>query len=181
MRTLGACVVLAMAASSCGGRAVDFPVADNTPVGDVTVSEAKAICRQIIETVNDEVANAKCIVEGLQALGKGGNCEQAKRECLAEPGALVDIDKACNEVDETSIAKLKQCDLTVGEYENCINDMVDDVRGASSGVSCSMSLEAFSKLKPPTTPASCTAIVGRCPDIDINVPGASGGGANGVP
>lgn len=157
--------------TACGdsGRSVDFPVPDDTPVSELTVTDMQQICLQALTQVQGATYDLQCIIAGLSAKYSGeGTCEEARSSCLAEnAGELSEIEQSCYEIDESSLGDLQSCDVTVGEYERCVNAALAVLDAVFGQVNCSSTPEQLQGLGEPDLPAECVVLEQKCSALGL--------------
>jgi hypothetical protein len=165
---IGAALLLVFS-PACGDSdddsGVNLSVDSSKSVTDLDQSEAEEICeagaklaRRLLEPI--------CVFSGVAAAAGGANCEAAKAECLSGlEGSLTDCSGA-------SIPQGTTCDVTVGEIEACLNQVVAAIDNLiPDDLSCSSSPDDLANFQLPNvddfTPASCETIIEKCDDLEL--------------
>jgi hypothetical protein len=159
---------LAAVLAGCGGsRTVHFPVDHAKPLPTLTADELNSMCNEMVGEAKDAFSVsclAQAVTKKFAAGGSEQACQTAYQECM---GKLQTTQLDCKLADTS---KLQSCNVTVGEYETCTNDMLAYIDRMSSKMSCSMSMEDLLSLQKEMEngspqPASCKALAPKCPEI----------------
>ena len=162
------------------GSNVSTGLPETKSLGDLTAEEAVQGCEtlfsQAAEVFNQEtVLNFYCTTLSLQFAQDAAGCNSSVEECLMQPdtadsAAALGLDFS-NSDCETSAEDLADCTATVGELEQCFNDMLAPLADAIAVFSCDLAgdmeaLQAASAgLEGGGAPASCTALETTCPSV----------------
>jgi hypothetical protein len=164
-----------------GGTPFDTGVDGTKNVSDLTPAEVQQICDATEEAVDREFSEARrCrlvgVTTGFQGENPAADCQAAEQQCLEAP-----------EETATECNVPSDCDITVGEYEACINDSLA-VYGSvfGSAPECegltqdklliwALGLAGFQE------PASCAIVEEKCPEALPDTGDIPGGGLGGAP
>jgi hypothetical protein len=165
--------LLTAACVACGGDdgAITLPVDGDKTISELSKSEREEICTVGVEVMQRDLGGTICAMMGLVAELQGEtSCEAQQEVCLDEQ--FGDID--CSQADA---AETIACEVTVAEWEQCMNDALRMINKLLPRVTCSTSLEElverYGNLDPESfdfaPPESCQAIEQQCPGIDLGV------------
>jgi hypothetical protein len=165
-----------------GGTPFDTGVDGTKNVSDLTPGEVEQICAATEQAVDREFSEARrCrlvgVTTGFQGENPAADCQAAEQQCLAAPE---DTTTECNVPSD--------CDITVGEYEACINDSLavyGNVFGSApecEGLTQDKLLIWALGLAGLQEPASCAVVEEKCPEAlpdTGDIPGMGLGGESG--
>lgn len=165
------------APSGGGGGRISSGVSPGERLDSLSSSEQDALCEATFEFLDSLLGNSgfgqiDCIVNGLQvaAFEEGDPveaCEEFVEDCEPDSTEL-DFDSGNCMVDVES-----DCRATVADFEACLNDSVDALDQAFSGISCDFAGDPDAPVTPSAaTPASCARLDDLCPEINASdIPG----------
>lgn len=151
-----------MFAQACGGDDDGGP-SGAKKLSDLTQTEAKEVCMKYGPQFNELMNEGVCL--GISIMMTGGDealCDAALDSCLVD--AAKEPDDSC---DDLIVADVKDCDVTVAEWETCMSDTLKLYEGAFDGYECGMDptlLEGEGE-EEPDDPASCKALEAKCPQM----------------
>ena len=162
-------LVAGLLTMGCGssGSSVDLPFEKDKAVKDLSADERQQLCKAGLEGLRDAYGAELCSLMGLVSdLAGEESCESARESCLDET-----FDTSSCEAGE---AQPVNCDVTIGEVEACMNDMLALADDLMPEISCSSSLSDlqdidvgdFDDLE---APGSCKAIDEQCEDLDLGM------------
>lgn len=160
-------------------------VDSNKKISDLSSSEAKEYCEDGQDFAKEQYSSidAKKISCGIQALFSSGAsaetdgeaqaaCRELLEQCLSQPDETGgDAGTAEDNTCDDFIADAKNCTATVGEYNKCFSDQVNQLKSLSSRDFCAEAKASAGGETPDLgfeTPASCTAISGKCESVAAN-------------
>lgn len=169
----GVALALSVGVVACG-RPIDSGIDDNKPASELTEAEATQLCREVESAFADVVSpnerkELTCRFRGLATA--------AVRVALQESEAIVR--QACRETYQTCLeeteppedspivqvdceaAMVPQCSVTVGQIENCGNDVIDELNDFISKVPTCDNADLTRTTEDPAgprTPSSCGAL-----------------------
>jgi hypothetical protein len=150
-------------ALGCGGSDDDSGPSASTSVENLTQAESKSLCEKWegkAESAFDG-QHFGCVMAGMMSgLGDATLCQTAYDACMEQPYEAEPSDCA------DSYTTTSDCpNITVGEVETCMQDQLDAISAAVSGLSCDTPPEDLEGLgeSMDTVPASCKTIEEKCP------------------
>jgi len=176
------------ATTGCGGESssddgaplVASGLASSAPLASLDATERAQLCDALLEaSATLDTTERSCTMlarmesTDMEDVRDEALCEQRYEACLQDPP----------ETRGTITCLLEQpvseaCVATVGELEQCINDVLETSYARAEATSCTKD--------PPSTlsagePASCTAAAKRCPDMKPGSQATDGAGAGDPP
>lgn len=166
-----------------GGGGVNSGIDDSKPGNELTAQEIDQVCEATLDYVEEQVdlMDLTCrgtgVVAATIANGLGGGdediqaaCQAAYEDCL-ENDAIEDSD--WNLTCDDSPDSVPECDATVGQYETCMTDFVDQFAVYSDEIlPCDEINEenidqvVESAQNPPSErPPSCEVVDETCPSV----------------
>ena len=170
-RLVRSVALLAAVATACGGDGRTPTGLDpDRPLSDLDEPELELVCRTLYHADlgldDDELHRWGCYV-GAIALGRAFpllfDCEEAARDCLADPGPDDgDVDAEDCDLDADDLAELPACaaDVTVGDIERCLDEVGALARGLVDSLSCDIDADVVLDL-----PSVCAEIEAACPGL----------------
>jgi hypothetical protein len=146
-----------------GGGSSGVP--DSTKVTELTESEKTALCEEFADRfkpVSEDLKIPSCSIDGIIAEMSGDGattCEEARDACLAQEDDGEAQDCSMNEEIP------ENCDITVGEYRDCIDAYAGQVKNLASQITCDSDLQDLQNFEPPETPAACMTVQTKCPEL----------------
>lgn len=180
-------------AASCGGDSdggdepgpatggqLDTGLPDATPLDELTPAQYASACEELREDVSNRLGPEEAVRGACEVLQAGFTdapdaCNSAADTCVEQTengtnplftaDALDFTQFECGDVDE-----LEGCDVTIAEFEECLNDRVEMVEGLLADNSCAnaasvdlqdaLALADIGNLDPPP---SCVRVDAECP------------------
>ena len=177
-----------MALIGCGGDdpRLNTDLPRERPLNSLSDAEARSFCEDIerfADDLADDIEPSKqqaCNYIAVSFSETEQECEEIRAACLAsDEDPTEDPDEEEEEpvevrcADATADEIPESCDVTIGEFEVCLEDIADQSRDLFTSASCSMPGE------PPDAedelPASCAALEARCPGLFMDAEEPAGG------
>lgn len=168
-------IAAAAAAVSCGSGAPTFTAgeAPNQQVNQLSDQQVQDVCGRIQSYFRDQVFSASqiqdaaCTVAGitLQNTVPGETCSQFVKDCTSGSPTTAPTVIDCSTIDSTAVAG---CSSTIGQLENCINEIGADVTGVYSQLTCSLADDPnwqtkLTDLAGQLQNTSCSELAAGCP------------------
>jgi len=121
-------------------------------------AQAQAVCKKAGEEIStselDKWVSGACALQGVVQEEQGnGTCEDVQKACVSTtPGS-----SACTK------AQFADCVVTADAYVACVKALAEASSTAYSSFTCNT---ASSQFKAPATPAACTDVISKCPDLN---------------
>lgn len=151
-----------------GGGGGTGGVSNNKKVGDLSESEAKALCNGLsskFQKLGEAQTQILCVAQSAALSGGDEDrCEESVDTCKEQIGEDLGID--CDENEgETGVSD--ECDeVTVGELNDCLDATVKAMDAIKAKVTCSTDVSELGDLMSEyETPAACSKIEAKCPDV----------------
>lgn len=164
--SIGICAVLSFGLAACGGDddgGGSSGVSSSTKISDLTEAQEKSLCEELndkLKPLNENLKSAPCVAEGLASEAQGaGTCEEVRASC---------IDDADDPIapDDCSVSEAaSDCDLTVGDYRECLDAMLKQAEDVFGKITCKSDPADLENLEEPPTPEACKKIDEQCPDM----------------
>lgn len=170
-RTLAVAVGALLLSCGSSSTTVDLPFDDNKAVKDLSEGDLRELCKAGLEGLREGYGSTLCSLMGLiQDLSGQGSCEDARKACLNETFDT----SSCDEGETNTL----DCDITVGEIEACMNDVLQLAQDLLPDITCSTDLQDLQDinvddLEDLDTPASCKKIEDNCEELDLGFDGLS--------
>lgn len=155
--------------SDSGGGTFNTSLDDNQSLAAVTDADAQSLCESSQAAVASLLSNKTqlCTFVAAQLTPDKATCQQAVTQCVDSPeSAAPDDSKDCS---TAKASDLMECDLTVGEFELCINAYIGKVRSLMGSASCdrlsSGEPDLSSLLPTPQSLPECAPLVSQCPKL----------------
>ena len=160
-------VVLIMNIPSCddgGGDGDIFNSAPgDTPLDELTDEQVYDLCIELQQALDQNVSQEEyCMLYAIIAASEQDEisqelaCELAYALCMDEEmGSLIECDDSEDMNDE-----VEDCDATVDEMDQCVQDWIDEWDSTTQGLDCSVE-----EVEEPEEPDSCAALPEECPDL----------------
>jgi hypothetical protein len=139
------CMACIMVLVGCGGDSNS-----SKKISELTDEEAGNWCKSHIADF-EQVAKSSCIFEGLD-MDNEQKCETARSACQAEANS----DTSSVECESADVSDLGNCEATVGEFENCLHQLVKYM----DNITCAMISGPIS-----ATPTCYTTLSSKCPSM----------------
>ena len=123
---------------SCGddSSAIKLPFEGTTKASELSASDLRQICVTGVNALKKtDLLQSACAAQGLAA---EGSCEQARQNCLGG----FDVDNVCEDEAEPTT----DCDVTVAEIEQCMNDTLALLQDKLPKITCSTTLEELKRI-----------------------------------
>ena len=154
--------------SGSGSNTLGSGVDGSKKVADLSAAEAQQFCDAYgakSEAVfdSDSVKRGGCTLFGFLGAQDVASCESNVTECLKSADQTpVEATTTC----ETDPAKRAGCDATVAELDACFADTLPLMKQFYDSITCKNLLGgSSSSFSTPATPASCTKLQTRCPQM----------------
>jgi hypothetical protein len=163
--------VLACGDDDSGGGGGGSGVASSKKVGDLSESEARALCRQIegkFARIGAAQTELVCVAQAAALSGgDAARCESSADQCRMQDAEALALD--CDGEDGETGGVSTECDdVTVGELNDCIEASAKALEAISKMVTCETDVSELGDLSTSyETPASCTSIEAKCPDVAV--------------
>lgn len=163
----GLLAVVALGLNACGdggdgGGSSGVP--DSTNVTELTESQKTALCEEFADRfkpISENLKAPSCAIEGIIAEMSGGGetCEDARDACLAKEDD--------GEAEDCSMQEdiPEDCDITVGEYRDCLDAYAGQVKDLAADITCDSDLQDLQGVEAPETPAACKTVQTKCPEL----------------
>lgn len=159
-KMVGCALVFGLALVACGDddsddsvsstTAVDSSLPDDQQLSTLTDAEAAELTASLEGAVeSEEVRNAVCQFAGafsaafVPAAQAAEACEQAVAECMASPLEPDSTTMGMSD-DQLSAAMFADCSVTVGQFEQCLNDTYGFMIEALAQFDCSSAADPSS-------------------------------------
>jgi hypothetical protein len=164
-------VVSLLGVIACGDDEGGSGVPSSKKIGELNESEARSLCRDMadkMKKIGDAQNQLICIGTGI-TIGQGdrAECQDAADECLAENDGGFELD--CDGEDGEPASEGDDCaDVTVGEFNACLDAEIKALEAVTSKVTCSSDLDELEELESADeAPAACVKIADRCEIADM--------------
>jgi hypothetical protein len=161
-------VVSVLGALACGDdEGSTGGVSNDAKLGDVSGADARAVCRNLeskFKRIGEAQTDILCVARGVASSeGDERQCNSAVEQCR---DAREDTGLDCNDSDDESGVSSACNDVTVGELNDCLDAMAEAVESVAQMLTCRLDTEGLEDVSLAyDEPASCTAIMSKCPDI----------------
>lgn len=168
---------------------VDTGLPESTELQDVTAAQYEAVCDSVRDTLGqrfgaERMTRALCELQGAALEDEPAVCREAADQCVTDvqnddsmffttEDADVASDFECGEM-----SGLEGCDVTIGEFETCLNDTMTAVDTALAAVACDNAANveltdvlAGDNLLEIEQPSSCQRLETNCPGTAAIGPG----------
>jgi hypothetical protein len=179
-------VLLLVGVWSCGGsgdsgpQAIDTGLPEATQLQDVSVAQATSACENLQSSIESRFAamlteRRICEMVGAFSATTTADCQEIADACVqqnasAEVMAAEDFDVAeglsCND----GVANFAGCNVTVGEYEDCLSAQISQVEALFKSFSCAnagtLTMDDFDvggTLDAPASDPACERLAAECP------------------
>lgn len=188
--------VLAGLLLACGdddGPAFSTGLAPDRQLSDLSDAERTMTCEALVDAydmaLGPELERFDCLLAALpdsvsvtlsgELHGDVEHCRQLQNQCVADGGvpagsAVLTRLTQVNCSSAAATVAQRTCDATVAEYEQCNNAVIADLDTLVSSANCSDTIariertQQLNQAQPPRTQSSqCTALVQKCPAIDV--------------
>jgi hypothetical protein len=171
--------------SGSSGRNFDTGLAEDLALQDVTPAQSQSACENLRSSVQARFSVASnlrhvCELFGALSTTNAADCGTVADSCVqqSENGAAdavvpsEDLDFTANLECDTAVDQFAGCSVTVGEYEDCLNDQFSQVEELFSSFSCAKAgtlttaeVQGLSTQleSPTTTNAACQRLEAECP------------------
>lgn len=141
-------------------------VSGSSKVADLSDSEAKSVCNTLQGKFDRTATATTKITCTAQALALSPNsCQATVDDCIDQMADDSDFDIDCDGEGGQSGGVPEDCaDVTVSEIETCVEATAKQAEALAAKLNCSSSLEDFSD-DDAKSPAACTKLADRCPDL----------------
>lgn len=180
-------------AASCGGESdggedpgpatggqLDTGLPDETPLSEITPAQYASACEELREDVSNRLGRDKAVRGACEVLG--GVSEDTPSECEASADTCVQQAEngthplfTADDLDFTQfecgdVGELEGCDVSIAEFEECLNDRVATIEELLADNSCANadSVDAIDALGLANignmaSPPSCARVDAECP------------------
>lgn len=176
------------ALAGCGGgtdTAFHAGVNESEPVNQLSDSDVRQVCERLQDYLQTQVFSperiqtATCTVAGVAAENTfdGVTCEESVRDCTSDPPqATIDF-VDCTAIDNTVVSG---CSATVGQLEDCVNEISGDVNHIYDQLTCSLADDPdwqtkLQNLADQLQTTSCAELDPGCPFAGFGVDVPDGG------
>lgn len=143
-------------------------------IGELTDEEATSLCKATEAAYKRKVSaqdqkNFTCTMVGVMFGGMMGGedpvagCEMYRTQCLESDEEFEEEAEDSCELD----ARAESCEVTVAEYQACINARVDAIGQLASTISCEMATDPEGIMD---EPQACKVLEEKCPELFEDVP-----------
>jgi hypothetical protein len=184
MRWLGG---VAMALTGCGGdgesSGVDTGLAETTVLRDITSSESITACQNIRSAIQeefgvDQTLRKACELMGAAATDTTDACQGQATTCVTQANEGTNpffrreqLDFAANLECDGDTSDFADCEVTVGEFESCMDARLAQVEELFSNFTCNAAATIdttdaqmyISQLGNRETPSACQRLQSECP------------------
>jgi hypothetical protein len=174
-------VLLLVGVWGCGGggsgsKEVDTGLPEATQLKDITATEAASACESLQDSVERRMTallteRRLCEMIGAFSSTTEAACQSVADQCVqqnlaadAQEGFDVSEGLECN----GGAANFAGCDVTVGEYEDCLSAQLSQVEAMFKSISCAQAgsfdgFDAEAMLGTPADVPACERITAECP------------------
>lgn len=160
-----------------GVTPVDTGVPEATVLGDVTPTQYMQICTSLgnaLETnlSSERITRGLCEALGALATDDAGSCRDVADQCVSEGAGGVDVGMPAEDFECADISGLEGCNVTIGEFETCVNDALRTLDRFFDELSCANAArvnQSTMPTPPEETPASCARLETECPGSGLDV------------
>jgi hypothetical protein len=180
-----ACVTVAL--SGCGGdgegSGVDTGLAESTVLRDITSSESITACQNIRGAIQqefgvDQTLRKACELMGAALTDTTADCQERATTCVTEANEGTnplfrreELDFAANLECDGDTSDFADCDVTVGEFESCMDARLEQVEELFAQFTCNAAATIdttdaqmyISQLGNRETPSACQRLQSECP------------------
>jgi len=178
-------VLLLVGVWGCGGggsgsKEIDTGLPEATQLKDVSASQAATACENLQSTIESRFTallteRRICELVGAFSTTNATDCKAIADACVeqnasAEVMAAEDFDVSEGLSCQDGVANFAGCDVTVGEYEDCLSAQISQVEALFKGFSCSNAgtltmddLDVGGSLETPASVPSCERLTAECP------------------
>jgi hypothetical protein len=188
-------VLLGVAALGCADdrpdHGVDTGLAAATALRDVSSADSISACQKVRSAVQaqfpvDQNVRKACELYGAALTDTRPECQAQADTCVTQTnsgsGSLFtreNLDFGASLSCDGDISGFAGCELTVGEYESCLNARIQQVEELFSHFSCTQAASVdvtqaqglVQQLTQQATPSACERLMSECPQADPFEPG----------
>lgn len=163
-----------------GANQLDTGLPANQPLGELTPAQFTDACNSVEASIqtrfsDDRLTRFACEFIGAALSADSASCRDFADDCVANPPAELDasmmgditeaVDLGCTEG-----SSFEGCELTVADFESCVNDALAQVDQGFSELGCVNAASITLQTDPSTLmgaldvqPQSCARIATQCP------------------
>jgi hypothetical protein len=193
-KSLVAAVVCA-AALGCGDSAsdphVDTGLAEATALRDISSADSVSACQKVRTAVQtqfpvDQNVRKACELYGAALTDTAAECQTQADSCVTQTNGgtsslftRANLDFGASLTCDGDVSGFAGCEVTVGEYEGCLDARIKQVEELFSHFSCSQAASVdlteaqglVQQLTNQATPSACERLMNECPQADPFEPG----------
>jgi hypothetical protein len=167
------------AGDDAGGDAIDTGLPEATPLSAVSAAQYLQACEAVRSSVAsrlgpDTAQRGACEIYGAAFTDTPASCRTAADVCVSSSVVpKEDVDFATQLQCEADVSDLQGCNVTVGQYEQCLNDRLSAFERLLADNSCEhaatvdmASAAAAANFGNLPSPPSCAALESQCPNAD---------------
>jgi hypothetical protein len=199
MIAIVACVYGLGCGDDDGGGAVSSGFPPSTMLSELSAEEVMQACSDLVldldVTLTAELERVNCTLRAFpmsisvtlsgEATGDPAMCRDLRDRCLrgeniggVDPVMVDPVGSSIQCGSPAAVTAAQSCDVTVGEYEACLNAIVANTQSSLRMIDCSLvsdpdSLQDAMRPPPPPQPQVCAELDAQCPQLGIGGIGAS--------
>jgi hypothetical protein len=173
--------------AACGGdggggdNQVDTGLPETQPLSELTPAQVTNACNSVETTLEarfggDRLTRLACELFGAAVSDDPAACRDVADDCIANPPAGLDETMMGDLSEATDLgctegSSFEGCELTIADFESCINDALVQVDqffselGCSNAASVTLATDPSMMMgPPPEQPQSCTRLETECPE-----------------
>ncbi len=159
-----------------GGGNVDTGLEESQPLSDVSAADFTEACNSIQATVEarfgeDRVTEFGCEIGAAFISEDAASCRDFRDDCIANPPEMGDEGMDLGSATDLGCGSptgLEDCDVTVGEFESCLNESLDAIDAFIGQFTCAnagnIDLEQAQMDPLAEPPQSCARLRTECPE-----------------
>ena len=197
MKTLGKSLVALLGAAALGcadggsSQGVDTGLAEATALRDVSSADSISACQRVRSAVQaqfpvDQNVRKACELYGAALTDTPGACQTEADSCVTQTNSGMsglftreNLDFGASLSCDGDVSGFAGCEVTVGEYESCVDARIEQVQELFSHFSCSQAASVdlnqaqglVQQLTNQATPKACERLMNECPQADPFEPG----------
>jgi hypothetical protein len=174
-------VLLLVAVWGCGGggsgsKEIDTGLPEATQLKDVSATQAASACENLQDSVESRMTallteRRLCEMIGAFSSTTAAECEQVADTCVqqnlaADAQGSFDVSEGLD--CDSGAANFAGCDVTVGEYEDCLSAQLSQVETLFKSFTCAKAgtftdFDAEDMLATPDSVPACERLTAECP------------------
>lgn len=163
-----------------GGGQLDTGLPDQTPLDEITPAQYASACQELREDVSNRLGREEAVRSACEVLQAGitdstATCESGADTCVEQTENGTNPFFTADDLDFTQFEcgdadELEGCNVTIAEFERCLNDRVAAVERILADNSCANAASVSfgdateaADIGNLESPASCARVDAECP------------------